>query len=134
MEERADTKPTRIDATAFKEVCDRQMAKAGPVSYRCDECLDHGLLYYPWRSDTTLTWWHFRCPCGAPGDWGVIPESIKRDRKDNIISSEDGPRKWNPMIPLWTDFRFKDGSPMTRGLLLNLNQRNEVETEIQSGT
>ena len=123
MDERT---PERPCMKVFQDVCERQIAKMGKQTYRCAECCDIGLLWYPWRSPTTLTWWVFRCDCDTKGDWGVLHESIVRDRKGLILSMESGLRPWGESIPRWRHFRFKDGSMMTRNLLLNVNQSSAI--------
>lgn len=109
----------RRAADYFRAMAEERARRAKPRTPRCEDCLDHGLLYYPHVHERRTYWYVFRCVCGAPDDYGPH----KAPSGDVVY----GPRPWGSGIPLWADYRRKDGRPLKREDVYNVAERESAD-------
>jgi hypothetical protein len=118
------TEPTRLDrAMAFiLDVCERKIAEAKPAPPKaCADCLDEGLMFYPHVNRGRTSWYVFRCHCGKDAGVGTF----KQDKHGPELR---GRRYWSEEIPRFNVFRFRDGRPMNREDVFNIDEALAYET------
>ena len=91
------------DFDEIRAICERQAAKAKPgKSSTCGTCSGDGLMWWPWLKYGKPDWYVLQCHCGQAD-----------------VASH---------VPIWSEFRRRDGRPPARSEVYSSDERSQFDT------